>query len=189
MDAWVLDESPGEYRWGTVGDPIPGRDEVRVVVVASALNQMDIWVTKGMPKPPLPHVPGCDVAGVVDAVGEEVSHLAVGDEVVINPAVSPVEEIVALGIDSPMGDGFEIYGEHRWGGHATYAVAPARNVLKRPANRSAGRSVRPTLAHLTAYRMLRRARLKAGDTVLVVGIGSACRTQLALARPWKRPRW
>jgi NADPH:quinone reductase-like Zn-dependent oxidoreductase len=88
MDAWVLDESPGTYRWGTVGDPLPGRDEVQVRVVASALNQMDLWVTKGMPKPPLPHVPGCDVAGVVDAVGEEVTNVAVGDEVVINPGVS-----------------------------------------------------------------------------------------------------
>jgi zinc-binding alcohol dehydrogenase/oxidoreductase len=183
MDAWVLDESPGEYRWGTVGDPIPGRDEVRVAVVASALNQMDIWVTKGMPKPPLPHVPGCDVTGVVDAVGEEVSHVAPGDEVVINPAVSPVEEIVALGIDSPMGDGFEIYGEHRWGGHATYAVAPARNVLKRPANRSWEECAAYPLVYLTAYRMLRRARLKAGDTVLVVGIGSGVsNAALALAR-------
>lgn len=183
MDAWVLDESPGTYRWGTVGDPIAGRDEVRVRVVASALNQMDLWVAKGMPKPPLPHVPGCDVAGVVDTVGEEVTHVAVGDEVVINPAVSPVEEIVALGIDSPMGDGFEIYGEHRWGGHATLAVAPARNVVKRPAGRTWEECAAYPLCYLTAYRMLRRARLKAGDTALVVGIGSGVsNAALALAR-------
>jgi len=183
MDAWVLDESPGSYRWSTVGDPIPGRDEVQIRVVASALNQMDLWVTKGMPKPPLPHVPGCDVAGIVDAVGDEVTNVAVGDEVVINPAVSPVEEIVALGIDSPMGVGFEIYGEHRWGGHATVAVAPARNVVKRPANRSWEECAAYPLAYLTAYRMLRRARLKAGDTALVVGIGSGVsNAALALAR-------
>src|SRR5262249_27696983 len=112
MDAWILDEAPGTYRWGTIEDPTPGPGEVRVRVVASALNHMDLWVTRGLPKPPLPHVPGCDVAGVVDAIGDGVTTVAVGAEVVINPAVSPVDDIVALGNDSPMGDGFMIYGEH-----------------------------------------------------------------------------
>ena len=91
---------------------------MRIKPVATALNHMDLWVTRGMPKPPLPHVPGCDVAGVVDAVGDAVEGIAVGDEVVVNPGVSPVADIVALGNDSPMGPGFAIYGEHTWGGHA-----------------------------------------------------------------------
>ena len=95
-----------------------------------------------------------------------------GDEVVINPGVSPVEDIVRLGNDSPMGDGFLIYGEHCWGGHATYAVAPSRNVLPRPASRTWEECAAYPLAYLTAYRMLRRARVRAGQTVLVVGVGS-----------------
>ncbi len=172
MRAWVLDESPGQYRFGEIPDPTPGPGDVRVRVVASALNHMDLWVTRGMPKPPLPHVPGCDVAGVVDALGSGVTAFAVGDEVVINPGVSPLADIVALGNDSPMGDGFMIYGEHCWGGHATYAVAPERNVVARPARRSWEECAAYPLAYLTAYRMLRRARLAAGDTLLVVGIGS-----------------
>jgi NADPH:quinone reductase-like Zn-dependent oxidoreductase len=151
--------------------------------MASALNHMDLWVTRGLPKPPLPHVPGCDVAGVVDAVGDAVSTVAAGDEVVVNPGVSPIEDIVALGNDSPMGPGFGIYGEHMWGGHATFAVAPSRNVVPRPAGRSWEECAAYPLAWLTAYRMLRRARLGAGQTVLVVGIGSgvSC-AALALAR-------
>lgn len=186
MDAWILDESPGSYRWGQIDLPPLGPDDVRVRVVASALNQMDLWVTRGMPRPPLPHVPGCDVAGVVDAVGEAVAAAgapAVGDEVVINPGVSPVEEIIALGNDSPMGRGFKIYGEHCWGGHADYATAPARNVVPRPRSLSWEECAAYPLAHLTAYRMLRRARLQAGDTMLVVGIGSgvSC-AALALGR-------
>jgi NADPH:quinone reductase-like Zn-dependent oxidoreductase len=183
MDAWILDDSPGQYRWGVVDDPEPGPDDVRIRVVASALNHMDLWVTRGTPRPPLPHVPGCDVAGVVDAVGVMVSGVAVGDEVVVNPGVSPVEDIVALGNDSPMGPGFMIYGEHCWGGHATYAVAPARNVVPRPAGRTWAECAAYPLAHLTAYRMLRRARVSAGETVLVVGIGSgvSC-AALAIAR-------
>jgi zinc-binding alcohol dehydrogenase/oxidoreductase len=172
MDAWILDESPGSYRWGSIDETALAPDEVRIRVMASALNHMDLWVTRGLPKPPLPHVPGCDVAGVVVEVGADVTNVASGDEVVVNPGVSPVDDIVALGNDSPMGPGFVIYGEHSWGGHATLATAPARNVLARPAGRTWNECAAYPLASLTAYRMLRRARLQAGQTVLVVGIGS-----------------
>ena len=172
MDAWILDESPGTYRWGSVAEAPVGCDGVLVRVVASALNHMDLWVTRGMPRPPLPHVPGCDVVGVVERIGADVKHVALGDEVVVNPAVSPIEEIIELGNDSPMGAGFMIFGEHCWGGHATHAVAPGRNVVRRPAGRSWEECAAYPLAYLTAYRMLRRGRLAAGETLLVVGIGS-----------------
>jgi NADPH:quinone reductase-like Zn-dependent oxidoreductase len=183
MQSWILDESPGSYRFGEIAQPAVGDDDVLIRVVASALNHMDLWVTRGTPKPPLPHVPGCDVAGVVEAVGAAVSNVHVGDEVVINPGVSPVADIVAWGNDSPMGAGFMIYGEHCWGGHAQLAVAPSRNVRLRPANRSWAECAAYPLAYLTAYRMLRRARVQAGNTVLVVGIGSgvSC-AALAIAR-------
>ena len=183
IDAWILDESPGTYRWGHIELPPPGADEVQIRVMASALNHLDLWTTRALPKPPLPHVPGCDVTGVVDAVGADVEGLAVGDEVVVNPGVSPVADIVALGNDSPLGRGFAIFGEHTWGGHATHAVAPARNVVPRPAGRTWEECAAYPLATLTAYRMLRRARIAAGQTVLVVGIGSgvSC-AALAIAR-------
>ncbi len=183
MKAWILDESPGSYRFGEVDLPLLGADDVQVRVVTSALNHMDLWVTRGMPKPPLPHVPGCDVAGVVSAIGADVTTVAVGDEVVINPGVSPLEDIAALGNDSPMGPGFFIYGEHCWGGHAEFAIAPSRNVRRRPADRSWEECAAYPLAYLTAYRMLRRARAASGQTVLVVGIGSgvSC-AALAIAR-------
>jgi zinc-binding alcohol dehydrogenase/oxidoreductase len=172
MQAWILDESPGAYRWGSIDLPELAADDVEIRVVASALNHMDLWVTRGAPRPPLPHVPGCDVAGVVTAVGSAVTTIAVGDEVVVNPGVSPVADIEKWGNDSPMGPGFMIYGEHCWGGHAETAIAPARNVRKRPASRSWAECAAFPLAYLTAFRMLRRARLKSGDTLLVVGIGS-----------------
>ena len=85
MHAWILDESPGTYRWGEIDLPEMADDEVRIEVVASALNHMDLWVTRGAPRPHLPHVPGCDVAGIVSAIGSRVTNVAVGDEVVINP--------------------------------------------------------------------------------------------------------
>lgn len=172
MRAWLLEECPGTYHLGEVAEPPLGPDDVRIRVIASALNHMDLWVTRGMPRPPLPHVPGCDVAGIVDAIGSDVVRVKVGDEVVVNPAVSPVSEIIALGIDSPMGDQFMIYGEHCWGGHADFAIAPERNVVARPAGRTWEECAAYPLAYLTAHRMLRRGRLAAGDTLLVVGIGS-----------------
>jgi zinc-binding alcohol dehydrogenase/oxidoreductase len=172
MDAWILDQSPGAYRWGSLDDPIPQSDEVRIKVVASALNHMDLWVTRGMPKPPLPHIPGCDATGIVDMVGTDVTTVKVGDEVVVNPGVSPVNEIIEWGNNSPMGPGFMIWGEHCRGGHANYAVVPARNVRPRPQNRTWEECAAFPLAYLTALRMLNRARLCAGETVLIVGIGS-----------------
>jgi len=170
MDAWILDESPGTYRWGSIDTPEPGHGEVRVRPVASALNHMDLWLTRGRPKPHLPHVPGCDVAGVVEAVGARVE-VEVGTEVVVNPAVSPLDAVVHLGNDAPVGRGFQILGEQRWGGHGEAVVVPARNVVPKPEGRSWEECAAYPLATLTAYRMLRRARLTAGETVLVVGIG------------------
>ena len=133
---------------------------------------MDLWVTQGMPRPPLPHIPGCDVAGVIDSIGADVVGVSVGDEVVVNPGVSPVDEIVRLGNNSPMGKGFMIWGEHCKGGHAQFAVVPARNVRPRPQNRTWQECAAFPLAYLTALRMLNRARLAAGETVLIVGVGS-----------------
>ncbi|HEX8804717.1 MAG TPA: zinc-binding dehydrogenase [Acidimicrobiales bacterium] len=183
MRAWILDESPGSYREGEVDDPPVGPGDVRVRPVASALNHMDLWVTRGLPRPPLPHVPGCDVAGVVESVGEGVDHVAVGDEVVVDPAVSPLAAVIEHGVDSPLGPGFQIVGEHRWGGHADLVVVPDRNVVPRPAGRTWEACAAYPLATLTAWRMLRRARLAAGETVLVVGIGGGVSTAaLALAR-------
>jgi NADPH:quinone reductase-like Zn-dependent oxidoreductase len=144
---------------------------------------MDLWVTRGQPKPHLPHVPGCDVAGVVESIGSAVEGIAVGDDVVVNPAVSSLDDIVRYGNDSPLGRSFAILGEQRWGGHAEMVVVPARNVLPRPQGRSWAECAAFPLVYLTAWRMLRRARAAAGETVLVVGVGGGVGSAaLVLAR-------
>lgn len=183
MRAWILDESPGRYRWGSIPDPEVGPGDVAVAPVTSALNHMDLWLTQGRPRPRLPHVSGCDVAGVVAEVGDAVAGVAVGDEVVLNPAVAPLDAVVALGNDAPLGRGFQILGEQRWGGHGELVVVPARNVVPKPSARSWEESAAYPLTTLTAWRMLRRARLSAGERCLVVGIGggvSAAALHLAL---------
>lgn len=184
MQSWILDESPGSYRYGELADPTVGPGDVRVRPVASALNHMDIWVTQGKPRPPVPHVPGCDVAGIVESVGSGVSGITVGDEVVVNPAISPLEHVVAHGDDAPMYPGLQVLGEQRWGGHGDLVTVPARNIVAKPAGRSWAECAAFPTATLTAYRMLKRARLRAGESVLVVGIGggvSMAALPLALA--------
>ena len=171
MRTWILDESPGSYREGEVVDPEAGFGEVRVRVVASALNHMDIWVTKGLPKPHVPHVPGSDGAGVVDAVGEGVEGVAVGDEVVLNPAVACGRCSMCLRNQSPLCRAFGVLGEHRWGTHGERVVVPARQVLAKPPGRSWEECAAYGLCGLTAWRMLKRARLAAGETLVVVGVG------------------
>ena len=183
MHAWILDASPGSYRWGELDDPVVGPDDVAVEVVASALNHMDLWVMRGLPVPPLPHVPGADAAGVVVAVGPEVTRVQVGDEVVVDPTLCTPDAIARHGIDAPVAKGTKILGEHRWGGHADLVVVPERNVVLRPAGRTWAECAAYPTGHVTAWRLLRRARVAAGETVLVVGIGggvsAAC---LAVAR-------
>ena len=176
MQSWILDESPGSYRFGEIDTPQPGPDDVRVRVVASALNHMDIWVTKGMPKPHTPHVPGADGAGVVDAVGADVTNVSVGDEVVINPAVSCRKCAYCLAGDGPYCKQFGILGEHRWGMHGEYVVLPAANVAAKPASLGWEEAAAFPLCWLTAWRMLKRARLSAADTMLVVGVGGGVST-------------
>jgi zinc-binding alcohol dehydrogenase/oxidoreductase len=137
-----------------------------------------------MPKPALPHVPGCDTAGIIDAIGSAVTNVSVGDEVVVNPGVSPVDEIIRYGNNSPMGPGFMIWGEHCKGGHGTFAIAPARNVRLRPTNRSWEECAAFPLAYLTALRMLNRARLRAGETALIVGVGSGVSSAALSIAKW-----
>jgi len=168
---WILDESPGAYRDGELPDPEAGPGEVRVRLVASALNHMDLWVAKGLPKPHLPHVPGADGAGVVDAVGEGVEDVAPGDDVVLNPAVACGRCHQCLRDESPLCRSFGILGEHRWGTHGALVVVPARQVVPKPVGRSWEECAAYGLCALTAWRMLKRARLVAGETLLVVGVG------------------
>lgn len=171
MQAWVLDESPGRYRFAPVELAPPGPGEVKVRLVASALNHIDLWLTRGLPKPVTPHVPGADGAGVVTAVGAGVEGVVGGDEVVVNPAFSCRRCATCLAGESPLCPSFGIVGEHRWGTHAQEVVVPAANVVGRPPELDWPEAAAYGLCFLTAWRMLRRARLAPGEVLLVVGVG------------------
>ncbi len=177
MLAWHLEESPGEYVWGEVPTPEPGPGEVRISVRASALNHIDIWMTRGMPKPrAFPHVSGSDVAGVIDSVGPGVTRWQQGDEVVMEATVTSLDAILELGIDNVIDPGMHLLGEHQWGGHAEYVVVPEWHPVRKPENLSWAECAAYPVAYVTAWRMLRKARVQAGDTVLVIGIGGGVAT-------------
>jgi NADPH:quinone reductase-like Zn-dependent oxidoreductase len=161
-------------RYSDVPDPTPGGGEVLVQVKACALNHLDIWVRRGWPglKLPMPHWGGADIAGVVAAVGEGVSGWEAGQRVVADPGINVVEdEFTRCGEDS-MSPGYHILGEQLRGGHGEFAVVPARNLVVLPPHIDFAEGAAPLLVTLTAWRMLiHRAKLRAGETVLVVGAG------------------
>lgn len=175
MRAVLLDRHGKSESFRYVEDhpiPEPGTGEVRVRVRVAALNRLDIWVRDGWPgiKLPLPHIPGADAAGDVDALGVGVRGVAVGDRVVINPGYAPDDpEFAGRENLHPQGG---ILGEHRSGTFAEYIVVPARNLLKLPDHVSYAQAAAASLVFLTAWHsLITRGGLRPGESVLIVGAG------------------
>jgi NADPH:quinone reductase-like Zn-dependent oxidoreductase len=108
---------------------------------------------------------------VIDAVGDDVKTVAVGDYVVINPGLSDRTCEYCREGEQPLCTRFGILGEHFPGTAAEYVVVPAVNVRGIPASVPADVGAAFTLATLTAWRMVvSRARVEAGEDVLIWGI-------------------
>jgi NADPH2:quinone reductase len=135
-------------------EPRPAADEVLVDVHAASVSYMDYLMTRGgyQMRPALPYIPGTDAAGIVVACGERITRFKPGDRVCC-------------------GNWFGAFGERMVAKEASVALLPA-NV-----DFTVGSTVLHT--YLTAwYALIERARLQAGETVLVTGaaggIGLAC---------------
>jgi len=170
---------PEQYRFGDVNDPKAGPGEVLVRVRACALNRLDIWVREGWPglELPMPHWSGADVAGEIAALGDGVTGFQAAQRVVVDPGISSREDaFTAKGLDS-VSPGYHILGEQVRGGAAEYVVVPARNLLQLPDGIDYPEAAAPLLTGLTAWRMLiHQARLRAGESVLIVGAGGGVNT-------------
>ena len=182
MRAMVLSAHGGveNLNMQDIPDPRYGSNQVRVAVRAVAMNHLDIWVRKGWKGLDLemPHILGSDMSGVVEAVGDEVTGIAVGDEVVIGPGVACGRCRMCLaGADNRCRQ-YKILGEHTRGGYAELVTVPARNVFRKPKHLSFEEAACLPLVFTTAWGMLvETGRLQAGETVLIQaggsGVGSA----------------
>lgn len=141
---------PEVLQYGEIEQPVPAAGQVRLRVAASAYNAADNGMRAGfLPIPiQLPHVPGYDVSGTVDAIGAGVTGLTVGDAVI---AFLPMD---------------------RDGGAAEYVIAPAQAVVAAPTSIPlADAAALPSVA-LTAWQALfDDGRLTAGQRLLIVGAG------------------
>jgi NADPH2:quinone reductase len=137
-----------------VETPIPGAGEVRVRVIAAAVNFPDLLMTRGeyQHRPALPFTPGLEMSGEVEALGPGVERWKLGDAVV---------------------------GAARTGGFAEYVLSPAAALRAKPPTFSFSQAAAYGAAYLTAYvALVRRARVERGEWVLVHGaaggVGLAC---------------
>src|SRR5258708_13610816 len=143
----------------------PGRAVVRLK--AAALNHRDLWTQLGLyPNSKRPVTLGSDGAGVVTAAGTESDRSWVGREVIINPSLDWGPDPRAQGKD------FRILGLPDNGTFAEQVSIPVANLAPKPAHLTWEQAAALPLTGLTAWRALfTRAQLKAGERVLVTGIG------------------
>lgn len=148
--------------------------DVLVQVRAAALNRLDLFIAAGLAGTSLtfPHVVGSDGAGVVHRVGPEVRDFKAGDRVMINPTISCGACPACNEGEDSLCAILRVVGEHCAGTVAEYIAVPARNLALVPQGMQWPQAAAFSLATLTAWRMLvTRAQLKAGETVLIQGIG------------------
>ncbi len=159
MKAILIRETGGPEKLGytDVPTPEPGPKQARVRVKASGVNFIDIYFRIGLYKADLPFVPGNEAAGVVDAVGPDVTEVAVGDRVA--------------------------YAMQR-GSYAEYAVVPAWQLVKIPDGLDFEHAAAVMLQGMTAHYLTHSTyALKQGDTALVhAAAGGAGRLIVQMAK-------
>jgi len=145
---------PDVLRYEDVDQPVPGTGQVRIRVAATTFNGVDGNIRGGFMQGPmpltLPHTPGLDVAGTIDALGEGVNGLDVGDHVV----------------------GFLPFVDD--GASAEYVLASAAALAPAPTSIPLADAAALPLVGLTAWQALfDHARLQAGQRILISGAGGA----------------
>jgi len=146
--------TPDVLRYEDVELPVPGRGQVRVRVAGTSFNSVDGNIRGGFMQGPipveLPHTPGLDVAGTIEALGAGLEGLAVGDQVV-----------AFLPMDKP-------------GAAAEYVLVPVETLAAAPSSIPLSDAAALPLVGLTAYQALfDHGKLTAGQRVLINGAGGA----------------
>ena len=147
MHAWLCTDPTGvdALSWQELPTPAPAAGEVLIEIKAASLNFPDLLIVqnKYQMKPPLPFVPGSEYAGVIEAIGEGVKHLTVGQHVACLSGT---------------------------GGFATHTIAPAALCMPLPAGFPFVDAAAFIMIYATSHHaLIDRAQLKPGETVLVLG--------------------
>ena len=169
---------PDVLRIEDVPTPAPQAGEVLLHVHAAALNHLDVWVRRGLPiETTMPHIGGSDIAGVVEAVGADVSGVKPGTRMVVNPSLACGRCEWCRAGEEPLCAEYRIIGEHTDGGFAEFVTVPAANLFPIPDSMSFEEAAAAPLVFLTAWRgLVTRGRLRAGQSVLITGASGGVAT-------------
>lgn len=167
MKALVLPGKNEAMQLLEVPDPVAAAGEAVVRVHAAALNHRDLWIQKGLYAGlKYPITLGSDGCGVVESVGAGVDAAWVGKRVIINPGLGWGDRT------DTQAASFKILGLPDDGTLAERVKVEAIYLADAPAHLSDAQAAALPLAGLTAWRALfTRAGLKAGENVLVTGVG------------------
>lgn len=177
MKTIVFEEfgGPEKLKERELPDPKCGPNDLLVKIQACALNHLDIWVREGIPgvKIEMPHVGGSDICGEIIEIGRQVKGRKIGERVVVSPGIGcRVCEYCLAGKES-LCDQYDIVGFRRNGGYAEKIAVDERDVIPVSERYSASEWAAVPLVFLTAWHMLvSRAKLQAGETVLIQAAGS-----------------
>ncbi|MFC4463064.1 zinc-dependent alcohol dehydrogenase family protein [Streptomyces xiangluensis] len=180
MKAAVI-EAPGKVTVTTVPDPTPGPREVVVDVAACGLCGTDLHILQGEFAPTLPVVPGHEFAGEVVGLGSEVTELAIGDRVAVDPSLYCNECRSCRAGRNNLCDRWQAIGVSVAGGAAEYAVAPVANCVRLPDHVDVQDAalIEPLSCAVRGYDVL-NSRL--GSHVLIYGSGTMGLMMLELAK-------
>ena len=173
MHAVQVPEAGGDFETVERPIPTPAPNEIRVQVDACGICHSDAFVKEGtFPGIDYPRIPGHEVAGVVDAIGENVSQWQEGDRVGVGWhgghcfTCDACREGDFVNCENALITGISFDG-----GYAEYMTAPAEAVAKMPDDLSAEEAAPLLCAGITTYNALRNQGLRPGDLVAVQGIG------------------
>jgi crotonyl-CoA carboxylase/reductase len=173
------------FRPEIVPTPAVGPGEVLIAVMAAGVNYNNVWAARGYPVDQVAvrqkrgetedfHIGGSDASGIVYAVGDNVSQVAVGDHVIIHPGWWDADDPwIARGRDQMIATSARIWGyDTNYGAFGQFARAQAHQVLPKAEHLTWEEAAAPTLVGTTAYRMLHGwdgNHVREGDVVLVWG--------------------
>ncbi len=149
--------------------------DVIVQLKAAALNHIDIWNRRGLTgmEVEMPHILGGDGAGIVAETGPEVANVKKGDAVCLYPATGCGKCEFCLTDSDFMCIHLRVLGERLKGTYAEYVRLPAQNCFPVPPGFSFAEAAAFPLVFITVWRMLvTNARLRPGEQVLILGVGS-----------------